>query len=208
MSSTSTIDPREAMVELARLIYARQLSDSAGGNLSVRTGGKIYISPRYMGSRYRWSITPEMISVLDATTLAVLEGPPDLSRESKAHLALYRAFPDAGSVIHAHPMYVQVFASANRPLPPATEYTQKYGTIACIPPVKAHSQALADSVVEALTARRAEFVGHGLAVLLPYHGIIAMGHDLDEAYDTLERMEVNARCALLGALLRSLGEHT
>lgn len=199
----TTWDPRETMVELARVIYARQLSDSAGGNVSVRSGGRIYMTPRYMGSRYRWSITADLISVLDAETFAVLEGPDEISRESKAHLAIYKAFPEAGAVIHAHPFYIQVFACANRPLPPMTEYTQKYGTVACIPPVKAHSQDLADTVVEALSARRAEFVGHGLAALLPYHGIIVMGHDLDEAYDTLERMEVNARCRLLGALLRS-----
>ena len=189
------------MVELGRLIYARQLSDSAGGNLSVRVCGRIYITPRFMGSRYRWSIAPEMITVLDAVTYQVVEGPGDFSREGKAHLAIYRAFPEAGAVIHAHPQYVQVFACANRPLPAVAEYTQKYGTTPCIPPSKAHSQALADAVVEALRPRQAQLAEHGLAVLLPYHGIIVVGRDLDDAYDTLERMEVNARCTLWGALL-------
>ena len=201
MTIPTSHDPKQAMVELARLIYARQLSDSAGGNLSVRTGGRIYITPRFMGSRYRWSIEPDMISVLDAETHEHREGPSEFSRESRAHLAIYRAFSEAGAVIHAHPFYVQVFASANRPLPAATEYTRKFGTIPCLPPVKAHSQGLADAVVEAFSARRAEFASHGLAVLLPHHGIMVMGHDLDEAYDVLERMEVNARCTLLAALL-------
>jgi len=190
------------MVDLCRTIYDRQLSDSAGGNVSVRLEGKIYVSPRFMGSKHRWQITPEMISVLDAETRQVIEGPQELSREVKAHLALYQAFPDAGSVIHAHPCYVQVFTSLNKPLPPMTEYTRKYGTIPCIPPAKAHSQELADDVVAVLAPKRNEFVGHGLAVLLPYHGIICLGHDMDEAYDTLERMEVNARCAIFGAFLR------
>ena len=200
--ATQAPDPRTAIVDIARLIYARQLSDSAGGNVSVRSEGCIYITPRYLGSRYRWSITPDLITVLDAETHKVLEGPGDISRESKAHLALYRAFPTAGAVIHAHPFHVQVFACANRPLPAVAEYTRKFGTIPCIPPVKAHTQDLADSVVAALQERRGDFDEHGLAVLLPYHGIIVMGHDLDEAYDVLERMEVNARCAILGAVLR------
>lgn len=197
------VDPRPAMVELGRIIYARQLSDSAGGNVSVRAGGRIYITPRYMGSRYRWSITPDLISVLDAERHRVLEGPPDFSREGKAHLAIYRAFPEAGAVIHAHPQYIQAFACANRPLPAVAEYTQKYGTIPCIPPTKAHSQSLADAVVETLRPRQAELAEHGLAVLLPYHGIIVAGRDLDDAYDTLERMEVNARCTLWGAVLKN-----
>jgi L-fuculose-phosphate aldolase len=199
---TQAPDPRAAIVDIARLVYARQLSDSAGGNVSVRSEGRIYITPRYMGSRYRWSITPDLITVLDAETYQVLEGPGDISRESKAHLALYRAFPTAGAVIHAHPFHVQVFACANRPLPAVAEYTRKFGTIPCIPPVKAHTQDLADSVVATLQERHADFDDHGLAVLLPYHGIIVLGHDLDEAYDVLERMEVNARCAILGAVLR------
>jgi ribulose-5-phosphate 4-epimerase/fuculose-1-phosphate aldolase len=84
----------------------------------------------------------------------------------------------------------------------ATEYTDKYGTIPVVAPVKAHSQALADAVVEAMETQRSGFSNHGLAVLLARHGIITMGHDLDEAYDTLERMEVNARCAIYGAILR------
>lgn len=198
----TTNDPRPAMVELARLIYARNLSDSAGGNVSVQVGGRIYITPRYMGSRYRWSITPDLISVLDTASQQVIEGPTTLSRESRAHLAIYRAFPEAGAVIHAHPMYIQVFASANRPLPAMTEYTHKFGTIPCIPPTRAHSQDLADAVVEVLKGQWHGFAEHGLAVLLPYHGIICVGRDLDDAYDTLERMEVNARCAILGKMIR------
>jgi L-fuculose-phosphate aldolase len=200
------LDPRAAMVDLARLIYDRQLSDSAGGNVSVRVGPKIYVTPAFMGSRYRWSIAPEMILVLDAESHQLLEGTGRMSREAKAHLALYRAFPEAGAVIHAHPRYVQVFACAEHPLPAATEYTAKFGTIPCAAPAKAHSQDLADTVVETMLARREGFSSHGLAVLLPHHGIIVMGHDLDEAYDVLERMEVNARVTLFGALLRRDGE--
>lgn len=198
MDDTLATDPRPAIVEIARLIYARNLSDSAGGNVSVQAGGRIYITPRYMGSKYRWSIRPDLISVLDAGSRQILEGPTVLSRESRAHLAIYQAFPEAGAVIHAHPMYTMVFAAANRPLPAMTEYTAKFGTIPCIPPTHAHSQELAEAVVETLRPLWPGFREHGLAVLLPQHGIIVAGHDLDDAYDTLERMEVNARCALLG----------
>lgn len=200
------LDPRQAMVDLARLIYDRQLSDSAGGNLSVRLGGKIYITPAFMGSRHRWSIDSEMILVLDGASHQVLEGTGRISREAKAHLALYRAFPEAGAVIHAHPFHVQVFACARRPLPPATEYTRKFGTIPCVPPAGAHSQDLADAVVEAMLAQKEGFATHGLAALLPHHGIIVMGHDLDDAYDVLERMEVNARVTLLSSLLPPEGD--
>ena len=56
MTNPFSSDPRPAMVELAALIYDRQLSDSAGGNMSVRSGDRIYVTPRFMGARYRWRI--------------------------------------------------------------------------------------------------------------------------------------------------------
>jgi hypothetical protein len=38
------------MVEIAHLMYARRLTNSAGGNLSCRVDDHIFISPRYAGS--------------------------------------------------------------------------------------------------------------------------------------------------------------
>jgi L-fuculose-phosphate aldolase len=195
-------DPRVVLCELVQMMYAHHLTDTAGGNLSIRQEGKIYITPRYMGSKFRFKIQPEQFSVLDAQTKAVVDGPQELSRESKAHLAIYDAFPEAGAVIHAHPQFVQVFSGNNCPLPATMEYTTKFGETPCIPPTKAHSQALAEAIVESFREREAGFATHGLAVILPYHGIFVMGHDIDEAYDMLERLDVNARVVILGALLK------
>jgi len=189
-------------IEVCRLIYERGLSDSAGGNVSVRHGGLIYISPRYMGSRYHWNIRPEQISVLNVSR-EVIYGPETLSRESKAHFAIYEAFPDVGSVIHAHPRHIMVFAAACRPIPPLLEYTRKFGPIRPIKPAPAHSTELAERVVALLREQGGDFTKHGAAVLLPYHGIIVAGRDLDDAYDTLERLETAARCALLRKLLEN-----
>jgi len=193
-------DPRPHMITICRHLYARQLSDSAGGNLSVRAGGRIYLTPRYMGSKYRWDITPELISVLDLEG-HVLEGPEVLSRESRMHLALYQAMPRVGAVIHAHPRYIMAFACTGMPLEPATEYTRKFGTIGLIPETPAHSPELAQRVVEALLPQEEALAQHALAVMLPYHGIVVAGRDLDDAYDTLERLAVSARVHLYQRIL-------
>jgi len=195
-----TVDPREHMVEIAALIYGRFLSNSAGGNISLRQGGRIYVSPRYMGSQYRYRITPAQISVLDEAH-HVLEGPQELSREIRMHLALYEHLPEVGSVIHAHPRFLMVFAAAGRTMKPLLEFTDKFGDVECIPESAAHTQELADQVVELAQRRRAQLKRVALGVLLPRHGVAIMGHDLDNAYDTLERLEDNARCALLSRLL-------
>jgi L-fuculose-phosphate aldolase len=188
------------LIEVCRLIYDRGLSDSAGGNVSIRARDLIYATPRYMGSKYRWSIQPEHISVLDSS-YEVLSGPEVLTRESRCHFAIYDAFPNIRSVIHAHPRYVNVFAAACRPIPPVLEYTRKFGPITPIEPTLAQSQELATRVVAMLQDQDDDFSGHGAGVLLPYHGIVVIGRSLDDAYDNLERIESAARCALLGALL-------
>jgi len=197
-------DPRPHMIAICRHIYARQLSDSAGGNLSVRKGERIYLTPRYMGSKYRWEITSELISILDLEG-RVLEGPEVLSRESRMHLALYQAMPRVGAVIHAHPRYIMAFACAGRPLEPATEYTRKFGTIGLIPETPAHSPELAQRMVEALFPQEGELARHALAVMVPYHGIVVAGRDLDDAYDTLERLAVSARVHIYRCILEPMG---
>jgi len=195
-------DPRTHMIAICHQIYARQLSDSAGGNLSTRRGDRIYLTPRYMGSRYRWEISPELVSVLDLEG-RVLGGPEVLSRESRMHLALYQAMDRVSAVIHAHPRYIMAFACAGLALAPTTEYTRKFGTIGLIPETPAHSPQLAQRVVGALLSREAELARHALAVMLPYHGIVVAGRDLDDAYDTLERLAVSARVHIYRGVLEA-----
>ena len=48
------VDMRCEIVRLARLIYEHGLSNTAGGNISARAAGRIYMSPRFMGSRYQF----------------------------------------------------------------------------------------------------------------------------------------------------------
>ena len=194
------IDPREQIVAIAKVIYGRGLSDAAGGNISVRQDGRIYISPRFMGARYRYQISTEQISVLDEAH-NVLYGPTELSRESRLHLAAYENFPEVGSVIHAHPRWLMVFAAAGRTMKPVLEYTTKFGDVECVPESKAHSQELADELVKLVDRRREQLSRVAMGVLLPKHGIAVLGHDLDNAFDTLERLENNARCTLLSRLL-------
>ena len=193
-------DPRPQMIAICRHIYARQLSDSAGGNVSVRMGARIYLTPRYMGSKHRWNIGPELISVLNLEG-QVLEGPEVLSRESRLHLVLYQTMPRVGAVIHAHPRFIMSFACAGLTLEPTTEYTRKFGTIGLIPETPAHSLELAQRVAEALLPQEGELARHALAVMLPYHGIVVAGRDLDDAYDTLERLAVSARVSVYQRIL-------
>lgn len=197
-------DPRQQVVEIGRLMYQRFLTNSAGGNVSHRVDGYIYMSPRYAGSRYQWNLRPEQVVVLDGRH-QVIAGEGALSRESAMHLAIYDAFPEVNGVIHAHPKYANVFAALGRPIVPTSGYTEKFGEIPVVRPVPAHSLELAEAVVAALAPRQGELSQHGLGLILAWHGVVAVGRDLNDAFDVLERIEWSAHTMLMASLLSQMG---
>ena len=138
----------EKIAYVGRRMFERRLTDMAGGNVSAREGDRLYISPRYSGSRRHWQLTPEDIIWGDIQTDELLDH-PDFSREGKAHLAVYRNFPDVTGIIHAHPFHVLPFCVAGRPIEPVLEATQKFGVTKVIKGAPAHSDELAANIVVA-----------------------------------------------------------
>lgn len=195
-------DPREHLVHIAGLVFSRHLTDSSGGNLSLRQGDRVFMSPAHAGSKQQWQIEAKDVVALDLRG-NVIEGPDRRTREWQFHLGIYNAFQGAGGIIHAQAGYLMAFVAAGKPIPPVLEHTQKFGTIGLTRPAKAHSAELARLVVEALEPQKAALEKHGIATLVPQHGIVVVGRDLDDAFDTLERIETNAQAYLLGRLLSS-----
>jgi len=185
------------MVEIAQLMYSRFLTNSAGGNISCRVADRIYITPRRLGSTNRWHLRKEMVLVFDAD-LHPMEGDAALvSRESAMHFACYRHFPEINGVIHAHARYLSVFAAAGEPVVPTNEYTAKFGTVEVVPPAPSHSAELANAVVDTIRRRRETLQRNGLGLILAWHGAVAVGRDLADAYDTLDRLEASAHTLLM-----------
>jgi L-fuculose-phosphate aldolase len=189
------------MVEIANLMYSRYLTNSAGGNLSCRVRDRIYITPRGLGSKHRWRLREDMIVVLDDRQRVVEGDPEQISREGKVHFGCYRHFPEVNAVIHAHPRELSVYAAAAKPLPPTLEYTVKFGTIPVVSPLPSHSQDLADAVVEEMAPRQSQMAKNGLGLILAGHGVVVVGRDLSDAYDTLERLEWSAHILLSSSTL-------
>lgn len=190
----------EKLAYVARRMFERRLTDMAGGNVSAREGDTIYISARHSGSKKHWQISPEDVISADIASDALLEN-PRCSRESKCHLAIYRHFPDVNGVIHAHPFHVMPFCAAERPMEPILEANQKFGIIPVVKGAPAHSQDLADHVVEGLQGKEANIRKQAAAVLLPRHGVFVAGKDLLAAIDALERIDWNAWCILAQSLI-------
>lgn len=185
------------MVEIAHLLYDRYLTNSAGGNISCRVADRIYITPRRLGSVHRWQLREETVLVFDGELNPVQGDPALVSRECQMHFACYEHFPEINGVIHAHSRYLSVFAATGEPVTPVNEYTEKFGIVEVVPPLPSHSQELADAVVEKLTPRRETLKKNGLGLILAWHGAVAVGRDLADAYDTLDRLEWSAHTLLM-----------
>ncbi len=185
----------EQILYAGRRLFERKLLDMCGGNISVRHNNQIFITARYSGSKRHWQNQPEDIISGDIDSDVLLEH-PRFSREGKAHLAIYRHFPQVGAVIHAHAFHILPFCAASRPIEPVLEQTQKFGLIKVVEPAPAHSLELANNIVKELTGQEAAIEKQAAAVLMPHHGIIVVGKDLLAAVDALERIDWNAWCIL------------
>jgi L-fuculose-phosphate aldolase len=190
----------EQIAYVGRRMFERRLTDMAGGNVSARHGETIYISPRFSGSRRHWQLHPEDI-IYGSLADDELRNHPQFSREGKSHLAIYRRFPDVGAVIHAHPFHILPFCVAGRDIEPVLEATQKFGVTKIIKGAPAHSEMLAQHILEGLQGMEANIRKQAAAVLLPKHGIFVAGKDLLAAIDALERIDWNAWCILAQGLL-------
>jgi L-fuculose-phosphate aldolase len=183
---------RERVARIGQMMFARRLTDAAGGNISERAGDFVCISPRYSGSLRQWQLTPEDVLVVNFEG-DILIGAGTISRESKVHLRLHREFGDYGTgVIHAHARNLLVFAAAAMPMPPVLEANRKFGVTPVVGYAPAHSAVLAENVAASMKGREQRIRTHAAGTIAPWHGLFLMGRDLYAAFDAVERLDNNA----------------
>lgn len=181
-----------AVVRTAQALDAAGFCPSKSGNVSVRQGERVLITPS--GLPYA-AMLPDDIVEID------LEGRRTGGSERKAssewpfHAAIYKARPDATAIVHTHSPYATALSCARRDIP-AFHYMIALGggaDIRCASYATFGTQALADNAVAALEGRR--------AVLLANHGVITIGQTLAGAQTLAGEVENLARqyLALLAA---------
>ena len=152
-------DLRCDIVEVGRRLYARGLIGGNEGNVSVRKGDTLFVTPAGVCKGF---LTPEMIVRTD------LEGRPQgggrASSEILMHTAVYRRRADVRAVVHAHPPTATGFAAAGIPLdrPLIAEAVVTLGAVPIIPYGQPSTTELAQSVGDAIcTAHALLMANHG-----------------------------------------------
>ena len=99
------------------------------------------------------------------------------------YLAVYRARPDAGAVVHCHSRFATILSCARRPIPPLHYMIAAVGgfDVPCAEYATFGTRELSERILTVLGGR--------LGCLLANHGQIALGRDLARAVRTAEEIE-------------------
>jgi ribulose-5-phosphate 4-epimerase/fuculose-1-phosphate aldolase len=184
---------REQLVRCSRQMLASRLVSGTSGNVSARLpgSGRCLVTPS--GVDYE-TMRPEDLVSVDLEDGSPSEGMRP-SVDTPVHLAVYRARPEVGAVIHTHSPYAAAFSTLHRDVPPLITESAGYlgGVVRVmeyVPPARPDTGGLV-----------AGGLGRDRAVLLPNHGVVAVGEDLRKAYGAASQVEESAHVAFLAAQL-------
>jgi len=184
---------RLAEVGLAVLTWGNASgADRQAGLMAIKPSGVSYEE-----------LEPSDIVLVSLVDGSVVEGDLRPSSDTPTHLALYEAFSSVGGIVHTHSPYATAWAQACREIPclGTTHADHFYG------PVPLTRQLTPDEVrqdYERNTGRVIveRFCAEGLdpsevpAVLVPGHGPLAWGRDVEAALENAIVLEETARMAL------------
>ena len=211
------IDPqtaRSAVIAAGVRLGARGLIVASEGNLSIRLGSTILVTP---SGRRKDELTPadilevplavalDAVGAAQASTDDHDEGRPGPSSDIAIHRAIYAARPDVGAIAHAHlAASLALTLVGTTPNPDSLPETMLFlPRLPLVRFARPGSPELAAAVAEAFTDRGdAGDTPCANAVLLERHGAIAVGADLVSAGDRLELVDLLCRVHRDEVLLR------
>jgi L-fuculose-phosphate aldolase len=167
------------------------MNAALGGNVSIRMGDEIAITPAGINKGF---MTEDDVVVVDMDGTK-LRGNGKPSSEGKMHYEIYKLRSDVQAIIHAHPPFAVAFALAHHDLPDdiLPEATILLGHVPCLPYMTPSTIELAREVAQGLAHRNAAFMAN--------HGAITIGADLEEAYNRMELLEQTCMSVVYASVL-------
>ncbi len=180
------------------LLPELELTLFAWGNASAADPKKGLFAIKPSGVPYA-ELSPERMTVLDFDG-AVVSGAYAPSSDSPTHLALYRAFPGVGGVVHTHSRWACIWAQAGRDIPALGTTHADYfdGPIPCARPLTPqevesdYEAATGQAIAEAFQNRNPLTCPAALAA---HHGPFAWGGDAAHAAHNARVLEEAAMTA-------------
>lgn len=173
--------------------YAARLVDSglvvgAGGNLSMREGDYMYISPSGFDLKeieYNW------VKVNIET--GEIQGELRPSSEILMHLACFRKNRDTEAVLHAHPTYAVAVSSAGKDIPPTfPDFPAMVKNIGYLEYIIPTNHLLADAVGDMMPEHD--------VIVMRNHGVLTVGRTMKEAFFLMQLTEEAAKVFAISTL--------
>ena len=169
---------REDTVAAVRRLETLGMNRGSTGNLSVRWGEGMLITPTGMGAE---DLTAHDLvwQGWDGSQI----GPWKPSSEWHFHQAAYLQRPDLNAVVHTHSTHAAALACLRRPLPAFHYMVAVAGgdSVPLVPYFTFGTEALSQAVGQALAERD--------ACLLANHGLVAAGATLAQAMKVVQEIE-------------------
>ncbi|MCF6470343.1 class II aldolase/adducin family protein [Nonomuraea sp. MG754425] len=168
---------REQLCEYGRRAIEQGLVIGTSGNLSVRMGNLVAVTPSGIALD---RLTPETCPLVDLTG-RVVEGELRPSSETPMHLAIYES-TDAQAIVHTHSVFGTVVATTMTELPPVHYNALLLGGVVKVAGYATYgTPELAANVRAALEGKR--------AALMANHGGVTIGATLEEAFEATRLLE-------------------
>lgn len=169
--SGDLISVREQLIRCGTRIVQLRLVAGAGGNISAREGGTIWMKPSGMAMD---EMTADDLCGLDLTTGRQIHGRHRPTSEYQMHLGIYKMRADVQAVFHTHSPWASGVISAGVELRPMfAEFINDLGRTATLPYLTPTTKALADAV--AACAKEHD------TIFLVNHGVLALGATMKQA---------------------------
>ena len=184
------LSPEDSIIAACRELNASGLNQGTSGNISLRHGAGLLITPT--------SLPYDAMEPADIVAIGVdgqASGERRPSSEWRFHYDILRNRPDVNAVVHAHPVHATALAMHGRPIPAVHYMVAIAGgdEIRCAPYARFGTQELSNLALTALDGR--------MACLLAHHGIIALGRTLSQAMWMAQEIEALARMYLVSLQL-------
>ena len=169
------------------------------GNVSGIDESRRFMVIKPSGVSYE-EMSAEHMVVVDLESSERVEGDLAPSSDTETHLALYRAFPNIGGVVHTHSRWATVFAQAGRCIPAlgTTHADYFYGDIPCTRKMTsgeiqgAYEKETGTVIVETFAQKEPDTLP---AVLVHSHGPFTWGKDPVDAVHNAVVLEEIANMA-------------
>lgn len=175
-------DARLAVLMTACETAQRGLNDWTSGNVSLRWGDGLLITPT--GVPFE-ALHAGQIAYIDFAGARLGDG-LKASSEWHFHAAIYQARSEVQAVVHTHSMQATAFSCLRKPIPAFHYMVAAIGgkTVPCADYATFGTNALAANVVAALGGHR--------GCLLANHGVVGVGNRLGAALEAASLIEMLA----------------